>query len=176
MQYAHHMFSSSSPMNSLWLCLHSGSVAKIGKWQQDQWNMTPQGGCTRAGFQWWFWQVNLCFPVRIAQMWQSSHLPTRENICHKKSLTQLTSVVISIMICTLPEKSSSSSIPPLSSLPSLLLSTVNEKGTTSLRTRVLPNKTVFSWMQIHTWMVVVTRDHNWPVTVHGFSQCLYVHS
>jgi hypothetical protein len=108
---------------------------------------------------------------RRLQCGSSQNAPTSVKICQLNSLTLSTSVVISVMICALLEKSPlSSSLSELSeaeSVMSLSLSLFSEgpeDEATSFLTSVLAKRIEFSCIRIPTCSVVVERDHIWPLT------------
>ena len=78
---------------------------------------------------------------------------------------------MSVMIWALLEKSSWLTLVSSATLPWVcpfsgagLLDDVEADEATSFRTRVFAKSTELSWMRRRTWMVVVDRDHSWPVT------------
>lgn len=109
----------------------------------------------------------------------TTHVPNSVNRCHANSLTRSTSVVMSVMICALLEKSSSSLFSSLESLATLAAAAPfsaaapsaagPEDEAMSLRTSVLAYRIEFSCTLKLTCRVVVERDHSWPVTTPGFS-------
>ena len=97
--------------------------------------------------------------------------PTSVNMCQANSLTLSTSVVISVMICALLEKSPSSSFfSELSDAVSVmflslaLFSDGPEDEATSFLTSVLAKRIEFSCTRMPTCNVVVERDHICPLT------------
>ena len=115
------------------------------------------------------------------------HAPASVNKCHAKSLTRSTSVVKSVIICALLEKSPSSSSFFSASMPSPAATAVSFLDT-SLRMSVLvkridPSRLLTGFLTGdfagffegdvgdegvalgRTWIVVVEIDHSWPVTV-----------